>query len=601
MPVNLIPEDSLRAALRPYRVAPETFEAGVRARLEAAATKPPIERLKGLPPGLRNAAALLPLEIFTGSKATGIAAQMVPAMGGHKLLAYLTFPAVSLFVLLGASIFSFAKIHDIQRGQSLAPLDDPKTGTAVGQWWRRHRWGAALVYAATFGLSLIGATWLMFLLYIISFGVLLYVLSSLARLGVGNRLVIAQSCLWGLILLGQLAAQPWSGKQEIHFVDQGLISAVFYAGDALFFAILLGGLIAMLAARRIPLKVPRRHVLILTMISVSLAVVAVALMGSQVVEWADPIVRPATPERIKRYVESFDQAEFSSASWHPWEIVARWAVESKLDPDLSGARRLLDREIAGEQNPFILGSAFRVGLVRTDDISRLKDYEEDRRDLVADPIFRRREPGAISSLEQRDWVIRAALLRNELSPRERDILAQRLHASFNALTENTHEVVLDALRVTQLLEAIDRPVNPDQYRVRVHDWLRRYHSTRAEGFDFAGGFRKLLEVESGDVETTAHAVELMATYGIPKGLNLNWVRSYLRPDSRRRSPDKWIAAVTLDRLNHLPGVTHPSWLAILYHERSLIAAMVLVGLCLYATLSSPPPPDAKFSAPGDFE
>jgi hypothetical protein len=337
------------------------------------------------------------------------------------------------------------------------------------------------------------------------------------------------------------------------------------------------------------------------MIAALLSVVAVALMGSQVVTWADPILRPATPERIKRYVESFDQAPFSSACWHEWEIVARWAVESKLDPDLSGARRLLDREIAGEQDSFILGSALRVGLVRIGDISRLKYYEDQRRDLVADPIFRLREPGKINSLEQQDWVIRAALLRKELSPKERDILAQRLHASFNALSENSYDVLLTALRVTQLLEAIDRPVNPDQYRVRVHDWLRRYHSTRAGGFKFAGGFRKLLQVESGDVETTAHAVELMATYGIPNGLDLNWVRSYLRPDSRRSSPDKWIVAVTLDRLNHVPGVTHPSWLAILYHERTLIAAMVLVGLCLYATLSSPPVPSAKFSGPGDCE
>ena len=36
MPVDLIPENELRAALRPYRVDPHAFEAGVRTRLEAA-------------------------------------------------------------------------------------------------------------------------------------------------------------------------------------------------------------------------------------------------------------------------------------------------------------------------------------------------------------------------------------------------------------------------------------------------------------------------------------------------------------------------------------------------------------------------------------
>ena len=74
---------------------------------------------------------------------------------------------------------------------------------------------------------------------------------------------------------------------------------------------------------------------------------------------------------------------------------------------------------------------------------------------------------------------------------------------------------------------------------------------------------------------------------MPDDLDLNWVRSFLRPSSRRFSPDRWVAAVTLDRLDHLPGVTHPTWLQVLYHERSLIAATVLVALCLYATISSP--------------
>lgn len=50
-----------------------------------------------------------------------------------------------------------------------------------------------------------------------------------------------------------------------------------------------------------------------------------------------------------------------------------------------------------------------------------------------------------------------------------------------------------------------------------------------------------------------------------------------------------MAAVTLDRLNRLPGVTQSTWLEAMYYERSLLAAMVLVGLCVHATLSSPQP------------
>jgi hypothetical protein len=588
MSVNLVSEENLYAALHPYRVVPETFEAAVRERLDAAQRQRHARPLDGLSPRLRSAAAFLPLEILTGTKAAGIAAQVVPATGASKLLAYLTFPAVSLFVLLGATLFSFVKIRDIQREQGAAPVDKPAMGLAIGQWWRRHLWGAALVYAATFGLSLIGATWLMFLLYIISFGLLVYVLSSLARLGLGNRVVIGQSCLWGLIMLGQLATHPWTGEQEIHFVDPGLVSVVFDVGYALLMAIFFGTSIAAIAVGRYPTGIPRLRAGLSAMAVALFAGLGIVLMGWLAAMKMGPILRPATPARIKSYVESFDQAPYGSASWRPWEIVARWAIDSKLAPDLSGARRLLAREIAGEQDPFVLGSAFRLGLVRADEIGRLKDYEHQRKDLP-DAHRHLREPHEIYYLEQKDWVIRAAVLRQDLSEEERDALQKQLHANLKALPDGPYEVLPTALRVTRLLKAIGRPVDPAQYRQRVHDWLRRFHSKRAGGFEFAGGFRTYPNQEWGNLEATADAIELMETYGIPDGLDLNWVRSFLRPDSRRDSPEQWIAAVCRDRLNHLPGVTGPTWLEVLYAERSLIAATVLVGLCLYATLSSPLP------------
>ena len=81
----------------------------------------------------------------------------------------------------------------------------------------------------------------------------------------------------------------------------------------------------------------------------------------------------------------------------------------------------------------------------------------------------------------------------------------------------------------------------------------------------------------------------MEVYGIPAELDPNWVRSFLRPLLVRRSPQKFIAAVTLDRFNRLPGVPDATWPETLYYERSLLAAAVLIGLCIYAALSSPMP------------
>jgi hypothetical protein len=85
----------------------------------------------------------------------------------------------------------------------------------------------------------------------------------------------------------------------------------------------------------------------------------------------------------------------------------------------------------------------------------------------------------------------------------------------------------------------------------------------------------------------------------------------LRPlASRKLSNQQWVAAAALERLNRLPGVPRPTWMEILYYERSLLAAIVLVGLCVYATIRSPRAPaddsgaaieagvNEKYQAPG---
>jgi hypothetical protein len=200
--------------------------------------------------------------------------------------------------------------------------------------------------------------------------------------------------------------------------------------------------------------------------------------------------------------------------------------------------------------------------------------------------------------------VRAAVLRNDLSPQERDLLEQRLHATLETNLSDDPDVVLDEpLRVTQLLEVIGCPANRDQYRERVHDLLRKFHTTNTGGFRFAGGFKEYLSwptetwlAQPGSLRPTSCAVELMEIYGVPSDLDLNWVRSFLRPSVFRFGDEKWIAAATLDRLNHIPGVTRPTWLDCLYYERSLLAAAVLVGLCLYATLSAPKPKAMKTPA-----
>jgi hypothetical protein len=572
--VKLVPEEDLRVALRPDRVDASAFEAGIRARIKAAAEAREDDRPEEESQRLRVAAAFLPWPLFTGGKLVGGGAKLSSMAFGQKLLGYAALPAISLFFLVGAAFFSAAKIRSIQTRNHPDIGDVDEMHEAVWQWWGRHKWGALAVYAAVPILTMIGSTWLLFVLLLVSFGSLLFFLSGFAKLGVGNRLIIGQLCVRGLgTLTVPIMLATWMvGGRDIHFVDQMLISAVFLGGTLLLLQFQISSMKS-LGLWNLQTKP-------LVWLSIFHALPLIIWL-------TNPIWWPTTPARIKHHVESFETGRYPFIAWGDWEISASWTIEAGLDPDLSRARRLLADEISGEQNPWVLASAFRVGIVETDQIKRLAGLEKERRFLIPEQPWR--QPDRLSSLDQQVWVIHALEQSGQLSPQDRDFLEQRLLATLDELADETYDVLKTALRATQLLEVIDRPIDRDQYRRRVHEWLCEFHTKKTYLFQISGGFEDYKGLPS-TLCATSHAIELMKIYGIPDGLDLNWVRSYLRPHCfRGLSNNKWIAAVTLDRLNRLPGVTQPTWLEIMYYERSLIAAMVLVALCFYATLSSPMP------------
>jgi hypothetical protein len=200
----------------------------------------------------------------------------------------------------------------------------------------------------------------------------------------------------------------------------------------------------------------------------------------------------------------------------------------------------------------------------------------------------------IRGVEHDDWVIRAAVLRKDLTEEQKDLLEKRLNITIKeSLPTKQFTVLIEPLRATQLLKAIGRPVNPELYRDQIHSLLRHFHSQSSGGFSLAGGFKDYNtdKISVGSLRATATAVQLMEIYGIPSDLDINWVRSYLRPMHTRsfNRPEKWMAAATLNRLNNLPGAKPITWLEAIYYERMLLAAVVLVCLCIYATWSAPLP------------
>jgi hypothetical protein len=297
-----------------------------------------------------------------------------------------------------------------------------------------------------------------------------------------------------------------------------------------------------------------------------------------------PFLWPATAPRINGYVESFDRAEFSSASWRSWEIAASWSAQSGTALNLSRPRQLLAMELDNPQDdlPMILGSAFRTGLIQIDQIRSMRDYETALHALLEQPAS-----DGISSLNYSDWVIRAAVLRGDLTPAQRDYLVDRLHVTLRAFPSEPNGTLQQALLATQLLEFLGRPVDPAQYQVDMHAMLLRFYAKKGGGFHRAGGFKAYESLKVGELEATSDAVRLMEVFGIPKQLDIDSVRSFLRPSFTEFSPAKWVAAVTRDRLERLPSIKRLSLYELVYYERTFLAAIVLIGLCIYATALSP--------------
>ena len=633
MPVNLVSEEDLRACLRPHRASPDAFEAAVRERLVIAEQLRASDPFADLSPLSRAAASLMPWQFLAAGKLNAATVPMVPTGIIYKVLGGLAFPAICLFLFAGVTFLSLAKIRRVQVSSAMSggTHGDLKDLSA---WWSKNQPGVWGVLAVTLILQLIGATSLLFLLYLISVGILLRVLSSLSRLGLANRLIVSQACGTGLMFLFQAALVPVLFDHDIRYVDQSVVAAVFVIGSLLilpqgrqllsgeritrtpkwvFIALLLQWGMVLGAWCLDPLLTSPWALSVVILFE--LIVLVWANLGPMpdhpaanvirrgiyggsilfvsmpaIVLWIDLCLIPVTPAQIKRHVESFDDAPYLSASWHQWEVAARWTVDSGLNPDMSRPRRLLAGELAGSQDPFVLGVAFRLGLVQAGEISQLKNYDLYLRPLLTDA-------GEILSIEQMDWVIRAAALRQDLSTANKDHLETRLNRTIERLSPDSARVLSSAIIATELLDVIGRPVDRDRHRSRIHDWLREFHTRRGVA-QLAGGFATYRTPthalvwwtnDAGALDSTSQAVRLMEIYGVPDGLDLDWVRSYLRTKAFRPGEEKWMAPVTLNRLNSLPGIPSQDWFRILYHERGLLAALMLVAMCLYAVYVAPDP------------
>ena len=567
----LVSEAYVRMALRSFNGSEDLFHKGVYDRIERLELEERNDPLESASPFLRAAASFIPLQLLTGEKLSASVLPLAKGSTAGKLLGIVAFPAVTLFLLVGATIFGTTTIMSIQRSRAPTLDDSNAIQTASLQWWQSHKWIAILLFTLSIGVGCFGATSWMLFIYLISLAAMLYVLHCFAKLGLGNRSLVAQSVLFGLNSLGQFSSMAGMGDREIHFLDQKLLPAIFFL--ATMFVIPFVG-------QRTASSVVRSNHRATVWLVVVLLVPLLAFYSKSI--WY-----PITYARLKTHVESFDHAPYSSVSWTRWGIVQEWASEKGFELDLSIPRKLAESEMlqSGEHsNPFIMAVLYRSGLATTGPRIQREISKSSR--LLLDPAYGLNLTHG--SLSQADWWIRALVQQRALTEEHVDRLERQLLASMNSLSSMNSQVIPEALNATQLLEVIGRPVDLDRLRSRIHDILREMHCKSGGGFTLAGGFKSYSASLVSSIDDTAFAVQLMQIYGIPDGLDLNWVRSYLKPIAFRGGDhETYIAALTLDRLNQLPGSTKPTWLEYLYYERSLLMAVILASLCIVAIFTSP--------------
>ena len=554
MPMSPPAPDEMRQALGLLRSDLTEFSQGVHDRIREA------EEAGAQPRGgasslVRIAASILPLPVV-GGKVLLSGAKTGTVSAGYKMLGYLALPAVGIFLMLGAFVFSAMHIGHTRTTGSADPAED-----AIGAWWRKNGWIAAVFYVGHFATMLWGSGEFIFWLLILSFVGLAVLLSALSRAGLASRGAIARTCCLGMLFMA-MPIEIGPQHDTMGLFDGALGAGVLGLGAIL--VVLFGG----------PWPVPRNRqgarwgfvfgVLPLTLFSLH------------------SLVRPATPSTMQAYVESFDAARYHTASWHKWEVAARWLQEQGRDMDLRTPRAFLfDEEIDGDQNSFVLGVAMGTGLLAVGDLPRLRKLPEERDALLRES--RRASP--FISLEQRDWSIRALVLEGSLHEEDRDHLAARLDATWERLRDRPHGRLEEALLIKELRALLHHPGDVSAQRGDVYAWILAARTAKASGIRPNGGFSNY-EGGTTDERATWAAVSLMQHFGVPDEVDLLRVRSSARPDGNIFLGPNWTVAATRWKIDAIRGRA-PSLLETMQCERRLMACILLTLLVLYAVLRAP--------------
>lgn len=206
--------------------------------------------------------------------------------------------------------------------------------------------------------------------------------------------------------------------------------------------------------------------------------------------------------------------------------------------------------------------------------------------------------GPLALFDQGEYVLAMLVATRELTDAQRAKLVERLESGW---PDASHaDPIGDVARRVRALEVLGAQERVEARRDGVHELLREHQIAKNTYPQLGrGAFTRDGDQPWPSLETTADAVELLARFGVPDGVDVRALRDHLRGQAARSSlfvsepPGMRLAAnAALLRVERELGLPSRPLLVAIAAERSLIACALLSILVVAAVLSAPRPSGA---------
>lgn len=312
--------------------------------------------------------------------------------------------------------------------------------------------------------------------------------------------------------------------------------------------------------------------------------------------------RVVSTKAMVQFVESMDSAKYQSANWGRWGVIAQWVQDAEISVDLSKPRGLFLTELAQiDPNYVSLWNARRGGLLRGEDYDRIIDKLglPWRKQLLVDANASNFE--FILTLPLESMALTSLEMQGGFTPSEKRVIESRLLTTLKAIGERRLSTPLEDLeQLRAIAETFKMQEVNEAIGEMVKQTLEKCQVLRTKGFfstSEVGGFSMYHDPERAPLVSllaTADAIKLMDVYGVPEGVNVQALRSYLRPDfyedidyTGTAADTRLVREVCRQRLDRIEGVPKRGWIEFLRSEVNLISACLFSGLCCIAAWICP--------------